>query len=532
LALFGRKKTEETKGDGAGAQIAPAANGNGSNGGGGAKVATGGSDPGGDAPDPSRFSPGKAARFFEHAKTVHDTSNYTYAMQLWLNGMRHEPTSMTGLQGFAASALAFQDDPGSKKKAAIKEMEKAFGAGRDGIDRFLAALLQYGLSLQDAALSGRAAEQGAVLGLSGPAVWLADRCLAANISSPKPRKDLFVKCAKVYEKFGVFDKAAKAADAACKLDPSDGPLAAAARNLAAQATMTKGGFDTVGAEGSFRANVRDSEKQRHLDEAERIVKSEETIDRLLKTAEEEFQKRPEDVPTINNYAKRLRERGQPEDVTKALRILEDAYARTKQFSFRKDAGDIRLTLARRHVSDLKDAATARPTDTAANDKYRKALSDLMHLEIDEYQARVEAYPTDMGLKFELGRRYFHVGRYEDAIGLFQDTRHDPKHKAASLGCLADCFQKIDWLDEAIDTYRQAIEAHPIASDEVGMGLRYGLLTTLQTKAERERALDVAEEADKLASTIAMQQINYRDVRARRDVIKKLIAAIKTAAKGG
>jgi hypothetical protein len=61
---------------------------------------------------------------------------------------------------------------------------------------------------------------------------------------------------------------------------------------------------------------------------------------------------------------------------------------------------------------------------------------------------------------------------------------------------------------------------------MGMSLRYGLLTSLQTKAEADRDLAVAEEADKLASAIAVQQFNFRDIRARRDALKKLISDLK------
>jgi hypothetical protein len=38
------------------------------------------------------------------------------------------------------------------------------------------------------------------------------------------------------------------------------------------------------------------------------------------------------------------------------------------------------------------------------------------------------------------------------------------------------------------------------------------------------------EADKLASSIAVQQITYRDIRVRRDAIKKLLGDLR-AAKG-
>ena len=49
---------------------------------------------------------------------------------------------------------------------------------------------------------------------------------------------------------------------------------------------------------------------------------------------------------------------------------------------------------------------------------------------------------------------------------------------------------------------------------------------LQMKAEQDRDLAAAEEADKLSSAIAIQQISYRDIRDRRDAIKTLILSLR------
>ena len=39
------------------------------------------------APGGMEFSPEKAQRFFERAQTVHDATNYDYAMNCWLSGL-------------------------------------------------------------------------------------------------------------------------------------------------------------------------------------------------------------------------------------------------------------------------------------------------------------------------------------------------------------------------------------------------------------------------------------------------------------
>lgn len=54
--------------------------------------------------------PVKARRFFERAETVHDSSQYGYAMTLWLQGLLWDPTSMSALEKFARSAAGFVEE--------------------------------------------------------------------------------------------------------------------------------------------------------------------------------------------------------------------------------------------------------------------------------------------------------------------------------------------------------------------------------------------------------------------------------------
>lgn len=472
--------------------------------------------------EPFKVNAENARRFFEHARTVHETTNYEYAMQSWLNGLRQDPTSMEGLEGFFTSASHFIAE---NKKGPSRDTVKMF-SGRTDLDRYLSALLEWGCAPLDAVSAVRAAEYASKLGLGEQTYWLGDRAMTVVVNDRRPRKDLLLKLMDVFGRVHVFDQAVRAGELACKLDPTDGKLAADVRNLAAQATMSRGGYEKTGQAGGFRANIRDAEKQRLLDEQERIVKTDETVDRLLRTAEEDYQKRPDDPHTIGVYLKRLLERGRPEDEKRALNVAKEAYDKTKQFRFRQVQGDIRLRVAQRKVQQFKDAADANPQDENAQAQYRAALAGFVKMEVDELKARVEAYPTDLGLKFELGRRYVDLERYEDAIGLFQEAKADARLRVQALHQLALCFQRIDWVDEAISTFRQAREAHGADNDETGLALQFGLMTALQTKAQHERDLASAEEADRLASAIAIQQINYRDIRARRDAIKKLLSELR------
>jgi hypothetical protein len=290
--------------------------------------------------------------------------------------------------------------------------------------------------------------------------------------------------------------------------------------------MAKGGYEQAGEAGGFRSNVRDLEKQRRLDESERIVKSEDTLDRLVNDAAEDYAKRADDPAAIMLYAKRLMERGRPEDEKRAREVLKRGYETTKQFRFRETEGVLKLRIAQRKLAKYRDDAEQAKGDAKAAELYKQAQAQYAAMEIEEFKLRVDNYPTDLGLKFELGKRYFGHGDTEQAIALFQQSQEDARHRVESLNYLGQAFHKIGWVDEAVHTFRKALESHKTPSDEMGMELRYGLLISLQSKAQSERDQAIAEEADQLASAIAVQQIGYRDVRARRDAIKKLIAELK------
>ena len=464
-------------------------------------------------------SPAKARRFFDHAKTVHEATNYEYAMQSWLRGLTFDPSSVDGLVGFFLSAASFLGE--NPKGKVSKELGKTFGG-----EKYAVALLNWGIKPGDGAASLKAVEAAAKLGQDEPAYWLATRAYNAMYSEKKPSKKLFKDLMDVCQGFGAYDIAVKAGQTAVDLDPNDGQLQVDVRNLAAQATMTKGGFDNTGKEGGFRDMIRDADKQRQLIEDDRVVKTGDVKDRLVKAAADAYQQHPEDVPTIRKYIKSLLDRGTTDDEKLAMNISNKAFEVTQQYGFKQQAGEITIRVARRALSKYRDAAEADPDSAEAKSNFAKAQRKFLEMEIDLLTKQIDAYPTDLGLKFELGKRQFQAENYEEAVALFQDAKDEAKNRSLALNMLGQSFHKMGWSDEAISTFRLALDGHSDANNLVGMALRYGLMESLQGKAESEKDPASAEEAEKLASGIAVQKFSYRDIRDRRTALKELIARLR------
>jgi len=469
------------------------------------------------------FSPEKAAKFFQHARTVDEATNYEYAAQLWLSGLRWDPNSMDGMLGFFQTIARFNETPGAKKGVS-KDVIKALG-GKTDVDRYVLALLDWGQRPTESTLAVRAAEAAAKLGIKAPTRWITERAFGIAVKDKKPRKDLILKCSDCFGKCDAFELALGSAEHALKLDPTDGELAARIRNLAAQATMSKGGFEKSGQEGGFRANIRDAAKQRQLEEGDRIGKSEDTLDRVIIAAAEDLAKRPGDLPTIEKYGRHLMERARPADEEAAYQLYIKTHEQTGQFRFRELAGDIKIRQSRRKVADLREMLAKAPGNETVQRILAQTEEEHNGLEADEFKLRVDAYPSDLTRKFELGRRYFALGRHHEAIEQFQEAQHEPRNRAAAMTMLGQSFQQINWNEEAIDTFRHALDIKDLLPD-TQMELRYNLMTALQTRGETEGDLTAAQEADTLASQIARQQMTYKDIRVRRETIKALVARLR------
>lgn len=484
---------------------------------------------GGDTPKPPppEFSPEKARKFFDRARDVHQATNFEYAMTLWLNGLRQDPTNLDAVIGFFRSADSFLNTKEGGKGPSKDTLNQFSGKG--DVDKFLGHLLQFGVKSADTEAAIKSAQTALAIGARDTALWLAERAVAAAGREKKARKSHFVAIMEVYEGLQKFDRAVQCGEVAVKLDPADAKLSNHVRNLSAESTMSRGGYDESGKEGGFRKNIKDMDAQRRLEEADRVSKSEDVLTRQIDEAIAEYEKNPLDKPTITKIAKLLIERKTGPDIERALAVLDKAYADTQEYRFKMEASNLRLRLAKGKVDRLKEAAEKNPDDPDAKAVYDDARKRYMDAEIKEYEARVAAYPTDRVMKFELGRRLFEVARYEDCIAYLQEAKTEPKLRIKSQQALGHAFIAIGFFDGAIETYRAALDGQ-VADSELGMELRYGLMVSLRGRAEESDDLPSAEEAYKIASSIAIQSFSYKDIRQQREALKDLVARLKGGGK--
>ena len=248
---------------------------------------------------------------------------------------------------------------------------------------------------------------------------------------------------------------------------------------------------------------------------------------------------PNDRPNAIRFIDVLIKRGTPEDEDEATKVAERWYEQTKEYKFREYVDTIRVKKLRRRVSSLKMQQDRAEATEATREECKSAIRDLMKAEVLSLQGQVAAYPTDLVRKFRLGELMFRVGKYDEAIGLLQEAKSDPGNRAKVNYFLGLSFQKIGYNDEAIETLRQAISALQAGDADTEMTLKYALMEALMARGAEQNTMADVDEAYKLCSTIAIQNINFKEIRTKRDEIKatcwgrsRVVAGVGGAERGG
>jgi len=480
------------------------------------------STPGEPAAEAFQRDPAKAQRFFDHAQTIADSRNYGYAMELYISGLRHDPSNMAKHEALRDVALKYK--VGGGKPAGLGERMKTLG--KDPVSRMLDAEriwskdpLNVSLMLEVMERAKEADQSEDGLDLTEFVYWVGKFVLDFGRANKKtPVKD-FIKARDLFRAIGAVDMAVQANRIAIALKPGDSQLVDLQRDLETELTLVQGAYsEAEGKEGGFRKMVRDLDKQTALQQQDAIVHTASSEDQLIDRMRTAWQEKTDDVDRLTKLVAALQAKGDDASENEAVDLLQKAYESTGEYRHRVRLGDIRLKQLNRHLRELRDKARQ---DPEAAKKYKELAARLAQTELEEFTERAEKYPTDLGVRYRLGRALMTLKKYDDAIGAFQESRADAKWRTQSHIYLGAAYVAKGWLDEAVDTFRQGIAAHPIEDDDQGLELRYGLMDALEKSAAKSRKLELAQEAQKIASKILQTNIKFRDIRNRLDGIRKL-----------
>jgi hypothetical protein len=449
----------------------------------------------------------KARAFFEKARKIAETSNFDYAIDMYLEGLRFAPDAAE--EGhLPLCELALQRKGKSGKKPSMVEKMKRL-RGKTPLEQMLNAEYLYAKDPDHLPYAEAMLKAAVAGGYKRTASWIANLIFQTNNAAKKPSVQTYVLLKDSYAALGEFDKAVAACQRACKLKPGDANLADDLKNLTAELTMARGKYDQ---EGDFRKSIKDRETQEKLHAQQSIVKTEDYRLLAVKEARKKLAENPDLPMSIFNLAETLSDLQNDQAENEAVELLENTYRTKSDFSFKQRAGLLRIKQLRRKLRQAKVVAESKPDDAQAKGRVEELSRQINETELGHYRLCMENYPTDLQPKYEYGVRLLRNKRYDEAIPLFQEAQRDPRRKISAMDKIGFCFFMKGWFVDAIDVFNRAIDSYEIQDDKIAKDLRYNLARSYEEHGDTEKALEVYRK-------IAQLDFAYKDVSERVDKLR-------------
>jgi len=260
---------------------------------------------------------------------------------------------------------------------------------------------------------------------------VATDAMRTAVANNSKNKDFARELAELLEARGDYNEAAKIWQRLAKLDPLDTHARTKSMQVLTDNVIDRGGYESA---ESTRDTMADDEIAKRLKtggggNADGPGQSEEAD--LVHAVRRE----PESIENRLRLGSHYRKNGKLEEA--AATIQEALEISGGDPSIRESLEDVELDQLRKNLTLAKDSAL-RDADQDQNN-VRAINTELIRREIEIFSKRVDRYPNDLKLKYELGSRFVRVKNYVQAIPLFQVCVKDSRLATGALTSLGKCF---------------------------------------------------------------------------------------------
>ena len=274
-----------------------------------------------------------------------------------------------------------------------------------------------------------------------------------------------------------WDKARDAYQKLSQIKPGDQRIMQLLKNTEARATMNAGWEQTAGKKGGFQALIANKDQAAKLDAANKAVVVGEGAELLIQEKLKQIEAEPKNMNARRALA-RIYVQGKR--YYEAIEVLQNAI---------EAAGTMDPELDRM-LSQTKVQYYDQQIDLmraqGQEDEALQLEGEKNQFVFDDLAERVERYPNDLHLRYELGVQYYTYEYYDDALQHLQLAQKSPKDRLWALYYLAMCFLNKGQRDMAIMQLETARDAIP-TMDELKKKVVYQLGLCSEEAGDLEKA---------------------------------------------
>ena len=308
---------------------------------------------------------------------------------------------------------------------------------------------------------------------------------------------LLERVATYYQMAKNWDKARDAYRKLSEIKPGDQRVQQLLKNTEAQATMNAGWEQTAGKKGGFQNLIANKEQAKKLDQANKAVITGDDAESLIREKIAQIAKEPKNM----NFRRALaRLYVQSKRYEEAIECLQQAIEVAGSMDPELDRMLSQTTVQYydQQIEALRANGQTEDADAMEQDRNQFVFDDLF--------ARVERYPNDLHLRYELGVKCFEYGYADEALTHLQLAQKSPKDRLWALYYLALCFLGKGQTDMAVMQLETARDAIP-TMDELKKKVVYQLGLCAEQAGDIEKAYQYYK--DIYATDVGFEDLSER-----------------------
>ncbi len=304
-----------------------------------------------------------------------------------------------------------------------------------------------------------------------------------------------------------FDKARDAYAKLHALNPQDQRIIQLLKNSEARATMSSGWDEATGKKGGFQALIANKEQAKKFDQANKAVITGDDAEALIAEKKAAIEREPNNM---NFYRALARIYIQNKRFDEAIQTLEAAQKLGNvDPELDRMLSSVRVNGYEFRIEELKQAGKAEEADALEAEKNQFVFDDLA--------LRVQRYPNDLHLRYELGCQYYLYDYYDEAMEHLQLAQKSPKDRLQALYYLAMCFIKKGQRDMGVMQLETARDQLP-SMDELKKKVVYQLGLCAEEAGDIEQAYACYK--DIYSSDVTFADLNERMLRLGKAIQEK------------
>ena len=274
-----------------------------------------------------------------------------------------------------------------------------------------------------------------------------------------------------------WDKARDAYQKLSELKPGDQRVMQLLKNTEAQATMNAGWEQSAGKKGGFQNLIANKEQAKKLDQANKAMVIGDDAEALIAEKIAQIEKEPKNMNFRRALARIYIQNKRYAEAVECLSAAIEA-AGTMDPELDRMLSQTRVQYYDQQIDALKAEGNEEAAAELEGEKNQFVFDDLA--------ARVERYPNDLHLRYELGVQYFTYEYYDEALEHLQLAQKSPKDRLWALYYLAMCFLMKGQTDMAVMQLETARDQIPMM-DDLKKKVVYQLGLCAESQGDLEKA---------------------------------------------